>query len=233
MSIGSVISRIFFPLKCPLCGELVPLTDKVCNCCKGDIKNISQSFCIHCGSDYGKCTCDINKEKLQSVAGVCYYSGKAKWQIGLFKFEGKKKLAEPLSLQMSERAAKVYSDISFDLVTFVPISKKSFEVRGYNQSELLAKGVSKRLFIPLQKTIVKQIDTRPQHTLNAQERLSNLDNAFAFCEGASVKGKNVLLCDDIKTTGTTLKRCADVLYENGAKNVCCLVYAVTEFMTDI
>ncbi len=232
MSLKNVITRIFFPLKCPLCGEIVPVSDEVCSCCRGELRKISHDYCIHCGADYKKCSCAVDEKTLDSVAGVCYYSGLSKWQIALFKFAGQKKLAESLSLEMSERAAEVFSDVSFDCVTFVPISEKSYKARGFNQSELLAKGVAERLFIPLERTLIKVKETEPQHTLNAKDRLSNLDGAFTLSEGVCVKGKTMLLCDDIKTTGATLGECADELYKNGAKKVCCLVYAVTDYMTD-
>lgn len=232
MSLKTVITRIFFPLKCPLCGEIVPISDKLCSCCKGEKRIISDKFCIHCGLDYGKCTCEVDAVSLDSVAGVCYYSGTAKWEIALFKFAGRKKLSEPLSLLMSERAAKAFNDVEFDFVTFVPASESSLEKRGFNQSELLSKGVAERLFIKHKRVLVKVKETKLQHSLNAKERLSNLEGAFALDKDVSVEGKTVLLCDDVKTTGTTLRKCADVLYANGAKKVCCLVYAVTDYMID-
>ena len=133
---------------------------------------------------------------------------------------------------MSERAAEAFSNVNFDLVTYVPISEKSLEKRGFNQSELLAKGVAERLFVPLQKTLLKIKETEFQHTLGEKERLSNLEGAFGLSDNVSVRGKTVLLCDDIKTTGATLKECSDVLYKNGAEKVCCLVYAVTDYMSD-
>lgn len=232
MSVKETIIRIFFPLKCPLCGELVPIADEICSCCRGELREISHDFCIHCGADIDKCTCEINKNISDGIAGVCYYSGKAKWNIALFKIAGNKKLSIPMSLKMSERAAEAFSDVSFDSVTFVPVSEKSFNQKGFNHSELLAKGVAERLFVPLEAALVKVKETTPQHSLGAKERLGNLGGAFALAEGVSVKDKTILLCDDIKTTGTTLKECADVLYQSGAKRVCCLVYAITDYMTD-
>lgn len=232
MSFKETIIRILFPLKCPLCGELVPVTDEICSCCRGELREISHNYCIHCGADIDKCTCEINNNISERIAGVCYYSGKAKWEIALFKFAGNRKLSVPMSLKMSERAAEVYSDVSFDSVTFVPVSEKSFKQKGFNHSELLAKGVAERLFVPLEAALVKVKETTPQHSLGAKERLGNLSGAFALAEGISVKGKTILLCDDIRTTGTTLKECSDVLYKNGAKMVYCLVYAVTDYMTD-
>lgn len=233
MKLKSIVTRIFFPLKCPLCGELVSLSDEQCSCCDDEIRVISRDFCRNCGADTEKCTCEVsNGSCVDNIAGVYYYTGKIKWQIALFKFAGKKKLAKEMSLRMSERVAEVFSEMNFDAVTFVPSSEKSIEQRDFNQSELLAEGIAKRLFIPLEDVLIKVKETEFQHSLPAKERAINLDGAFAVREDALVKDKVILLCDDVKTTGTTLRKCADVLYEKGAKEVCCIVYALTNYLID-
>lgn len=233
MKFADYVTRIFFPLKCPLCGELIPITENECSCCGDGIEVISKDFCRHCGSDTDNCTCNITTDSfLNNVAGVYYYSGKIKSQIALYKFSGKKSFANEFSLRMSERVASVFSGVNFDTVTYVPSSEKSMNDRGFNQSELLAKGVANRLFIPLANTLKKVKETEFQHSLSAKERASNLDGAFEVRGEAEIKGKTILLCDDIKTTGTTLKKCSEALYEKGAKEVYCIVLAVTDYLTD-
>ena len=194
---------------------------------------LSPEACRHCAAEKENCTCSEKGEiYLENVAGVYIYSGKIKSQIALFKFGKQKNFAKEFSLRMSERVARVFSEADFDAVTFVPSSEKSMKERGFNQSELLAKGVAEKLFVPLTDFLVKAKETELQHSLSAKERTENLDGAFALKDDADVKGKTVLLCDDIKTTGTTLRKCADVLYENGAKEVYCIVLAVTDYLTD-
>ena len=228
-----ILTRVFFPQRCPLCGNLIPIEKNYCSCSCEEPVLISDDFCHSCGAEKEKCTC---KEKdgfqLDNIAGVYIYGGKIRSQLALFKFSKEKSFAKEFSLSMSERVAKVFCDVAFDGVTFVPASEKSFKERGFNQSELLAKGVAERLFLPLQDTVIKIKETELQHSLGAKERVKNLEGAFAIKKGADVKGKTLLLCDDIKTTGTTLSKCADVLYENGAKAVYCIVLAVTDYLTD-
>ena len=228
-----ILSRIFFPQRCPLCGNLIPIHKSYCSCSGEESVFISDDFCRGCGAENDKCTCNEKDGfQLDNVAGVYIYSGKIKSQLALFKFAKEKRFAKEFSLSMSERVAKVFCDVDFDAVTFVPASEKSFKERGFNQSELLAKGVAERLFLPLSDTVIKIKETELQHSLGAKERVKNLEGAFAIKKGADVKGKTLLLCDDIKTTGTTLYKCADVLYKNGAKAVYCIVLAITDYLTD-
>lgn len=233
MKLKDKVERIFFPQRCPVCHDIIPIEKDECDCQGSENSVISDDFCFSCAADKTNCSCAVSHEgEPLTVAGVYYYSGKIRSQIALFKFAGKKHFANSFAMKMSERVARVYSDVKFDAVTFVPSSQKSLEQRGYNQSQLLAKIISEKLFLPLEETLVKVKETEYQHNLGAKERLKNLENAFELKDGKDVKGKTVLLCDDIKTTGTTLRRCSKVLYQNGAANVCCIVLAVTDFLTD-
>ena len=229
----NVLTRIFFPQRCPLCGKLIPIEKSSCSCSGEEATLISDAFCRGCGAEEEKCTCnEKDGMHLDNIAGVYVYGGKIKSQIALYKFAGEKSLAKEFSLRMSERVARVFCDAHFDAVTFVPSSESSMKDRGFNQSELLAKGVAERLFVPLTDCLMKVRETELQHNLSAKERVTNLDGAFAFNQSCNVKGKVILLCDDIKTTGTTLRKCSDVLYENGAEAVYCIVLAVTDYFTD-
>lgn len=233
MNVTDFINSVLFPQKCPLCGKVMPFMKSSCPCQGDEISIISDDFCRHCGEEKENCTCKTeNAVSLDNVAGVYLYGGKIKTQLALFKFSRQKSFAKEFSLKMSERVASVFSDVNFDAVTFVPASRNSIKERGFNQSELLAKGIAERLFVPFAPTLQKIKETEFQHTLTAIQRKTNLDGAFSLLDGASVKGKTLLLCDDIKTTGTTLRRCSDVLYKNGAKEVYCIVLAVTDYMTE-
>ena len=233
MKLKDYLLKILFPLKCPLCGEIIPLVSESCSCCGEESFVLSPEACRHCAAEKENCTCSEKGEiYLENVAGVYIYSGKIKSQIALFKFGKQKNFAKEFSLRMSERVARVFSDADFDFVTFVPASEKAEKERGFNQSELLAKGVAEKLFVPKEDVLLKIKETDSQHKLSAKDRIKNLDGAFAVRDKAVVKDKVILICDDIKTTGTTLRRCSDTLYENGAKEVYCLVLAITDYLTD-
>ena len=107
--------------------------------------------------------------------------------------------------------------------------EKKQKIRGFNQSELLAKAISERIEKPYSANNLKRIrNTQPQSLLNAEQRKQNIKGAFSVENVEEIKGKTVLLIDDIFTTGTTVNECSKVLYESGAKRVLFFSLAVVE-----
>lgn len=114
----------------------------------------------------------------------------------------------------------------YDLVTWVPLSRKRLRARGYDQARLLARSTAKELGLPLTPTLVKQRNTQPQSgTGDAAKRRANIAGAYRMKNGADVTGKRILLMDDIVTTGATLSECARVLGKAGAEQVVCATVA--------
>lgn len=103
-------------------------------------------------------------------------------------------------------------------ITFVPIHKKRFLFRGFNHVELIARVVAKLSRVPISDCLIKIRNTHPQVGLKRQERLTNLIDAFAIKPGAST-AKNIILIDDVKTTGATLNECAKVLKKSGVEKI--------------
>jgi competence protein ComFC len=134
-----------------------------------------------------------------------------------YKYEGLFSLSDQLFGWLSGLCIK--EDLKFDLITFVPLSRKRLTQRGYNQSEILAKKVSRNLGISFGSTLKKRIETKPQVGLGRKERLKNLENAYFFKGGQEPKGKTVAIIDDVITTGATLNQCAKALKAAGAKKV--------------
>ena len=130
---------------------------------------------------------------------------------------------------MALRFAEAFPDAKPDVVTFVPMTRRAETERGFNQSALLARGVAKQLFLPCKPLLQKKADTIGQHELSAKMRLQNLQNVIFPLPGAAIEGKTVLLCDDIKTTGSTLRACTDALRAAGAADVFCLCCAISEY----
>ena len=111
-------------------------------------------------------------------------------------------------------------------VCWVPVSKKRRRVRGYDQSELLARVIAKKLSLPLVPALQKHAERGPQSQLkDAAQRRSNASGAFSVLPGADVSGKTLLLIDDIVTTGSTLSECCRVLKGAGAARVACAAFA--------
>jgi len=108
-------------------------------------------------------------------------------------------------------------DIDFDIISYVPLHKNKMKKRGYNQSELMAKYLEKKLNIPCEKLIERLVDTKAQNQLKRDDRAENLKNTFLAVK--KLENKNILIVDDVYTTGTTLNECSKSLLKVGVKNI--------------
>lgn len=233
MKITRIISKIFFPEKCDFCKEIIPLTKLYCDCQGNEEVKIGEDVCLSCGMEKEKCICRYQKSiDLQKFAAVYSYEGLIKVKLHRFKFRKEKDLCRFFGSAMSERVAVIFAPYDFDVVTFVPSDKDTVKERGYNQSRLLAEYVAEKFFLPCEELLIKKEETVKQHRLSQEERLTNLKGRINLKANCYVKGKTVLLCDDIKTTGATLFECRNTLIERGAKEVCCITAAVTPFNAD-
>lgn len=108
-----------------------------------------------------------------------------------------------------------------DIIIPVPIHKKRLNERGYNQSELISKEIVnniKRIKL-LTNVLIKVQNTKPQSTLNKEQRIENAKNAYAIKNSEKIKNKNIILVDDIYTTGSTANECSKLLKFAGAKEI--------------
>lgn len=216
-----------FPKRCCSCGELITPSEYACVDCSGGITRIYPPVCLHCGMSRDGCICSDKRLIFEHIAAPFIYDGTVRKLLGAFKFDGERDLKEFFAVYMAQTAAREYFDVHFDFVTGVPMTAAEKRKRGYNQSELLAKRVGELLEIEFSgRLLQKTAETQKQHTLTAAERRINLVGAFS-AEPKLVAGKTVLLCDDIKTTGSTLYNCCDILKNAGADAVYCLCAALT------
>ncbi|MGN0467566.1 MAG: ComF family protein [Acutalibacteraceae bacterium] len=224
------IKRLFFPKRCVLCGKIVPIERDYCSCAGDTYVTVSDDFCPHCGADKENCVCKENGEIVfEHITAPFYYSGLAKIRLLELKFLPNKNESIFFAGKMSYRFAEAFSDAKIDFVTFVPMTKTERENRGFNQSQLLAQGVAENLFLTCKSVLLKKGESAAQHSLTQKERMKNLEDCFKVPDEKEVFGKTILLCDDIKTTGTTLNRCLDVLFKAGAKDIYCLCAAITDY----
>lgn len=115
--------------------------------------------------------------------------------------------------------------LQFDLIAYVPMTKSALKKRGYNQSEFLAKYLSRFLGIPTIGNLIKIMDTKDQIGLNGDERWENMKTCFGIVESEYMKNKNILLIDDVVTTGATAFHCAQNLRKSGVGKVYVLTIA--------
>lgn len=153
------------------------------------------------------------------IDGAAYaylYGGPAGGLVRNLKYRGVSRLAEPMGRQML-RAFDGLQPAQIDCVVPVPMHIRRTRKRGVNQALLLAREMAGGLGLPLAEALVRTRNTRQQARLDAAERLHNLDGAFAVA--CDVKGKRVLLVDDVCTTGATANACAEALLSGGASAV--------------
>lgn len=233
------ISKLFsflFPegIKCIFCED--DLADKtgycICSRCNKVLPYQNKNICDICGDEVvsAKDICINCKAKLpayKKVVSVFWYEGQVLGLIHKFKYGGAKYLAKPMAKIMADKLKE--ENLSFDVVLPVPISDKKLKTRGFNQAQLLAKCVSENVKIKMDDSILKRVkDTQTQVSLTRTERQENLKDAFAVNNKNLIKDKNILLIDDILTTGSTAEECSNILLKNKAKNVYVLTFARTK-----
>lgn len=128
---------------------------------------------------------------------------------------------------MAERIRDNFPDLPFDLICYIPQTKNEMHQRGYNQTELLAERLGELLEIKLSHALVKLYDTTKQQSLSSTARSGNIHGVFDIVEPDEIYQQNILLIDDIKTTGSTLNECAKMLRIYEANTVTAAVFALT------
>ena len=161
------------------------------------------------------------------VISPLFYKGRLRDLIMDLKFNNCRAYAEVLSDLMCNLLNDMSFLADFDFVVPVPLSKKRFTERGYNQSALLAEPFARMLGIPMCEDILfKPKHTKRQSRVEVSERFTNVRNSFKASDLA--KNKRILLFDDILTTGSTLKACADTLKDAEASDIVGITLSVTE-----
>jgi len=129
---------------------------------------------------------------------------------------------------MQDEILTNWGGVSFDLIVPVPINPSKLLSRGFNQAEKLAVSLSPLLFIPVaQNVLMRYDDAQIQHTLSQAERLENAEAAYDTADAEVVKGKTILLVDDVFTTGATINACGKKLIAAGAAEVYAAAATVT------
>ena len=200
------IISLRFPARCLLCGRVVPAGEIFCRDC---VKEIPEKPFFRRIALPG-----AGAEGFFVYSSMSYEGGFRK-SIHRLKFRGQKGLADPMGRLLAESIRD--KDLSFDAVTWVPMTEKKRRERGYDQSELLARAAAKELGIPCLPLLKKVRENKTQHELSGRQRQLNVKNAYRAENGA--EGKALLLIDDIVTTGATIGECAKMLYAAGANKV--------------
>ena len=195
---------------CPECLESLPLLRGVrCPGCGGELDGVL-AICPQC--------LKMPPRPWKNAISLMQMQGNAEKAVYALKFSGNRAMARALA----EIAAPLLSQPDFsdvDMIVPVPLHWRRYFQRSYNQSELLAKMLTRYLGKPCRTPLKRIRPTVRQATLNREERLKNLQGAFAVPRPAKVAGRKILLVDDVLTTGATLHAAASALLNAGAESV--------------
>jgi ComF family protein len=209
--------ELIYPSVCGICEKI----DKeyLCEECKEKLKK----YCINEIED-----CKENKRVYYDYKiKILRYENIVREKIIEYKFNEKTYLYNTME-KIILNDEKICSFLKkYDIIIPVPMYKKRKQSRGYNQTELISKKLAKDLKIESSnKVLRKVIDTKKQSTLTKKERIKNVENAFNVVNSKSIENKNVILLDDIFTTGSTLNECSRMLKLAGTKEIAILTIAV-------
>lgn len=216
--IPDFILDLIFPKNCVGCG-----TDGefLCDACIENLPLLHPPYCNRCGlpnSGHTICPdCQNLPLTIDGIRSMYLHEGLARDAVHALKYKNIKAMAKPLAVLMARHLeAKPFS---IDIITAVPMHPKRLRSRGYNQPDLLADELSRLTGLALAKdSLIRTKDTISQVSLAADDRIQNVEAAFQ-CKDHAFVDKDVLLVDDVCTTGATLNACAIALREGGANSV--------------
>lgn len=201
----------------------------ICSSCIEELTFIRDRGCARCGKllETGDVCSDCRSffHYFERAFSVCAYDGKLKEWIYAFKYGNRPVLARPFGKMMACRLRELDADNLPDCIIPVPLYRAKLRQRGYNQSLLLARVVSGELKKPLADALVRVKDTPPLSGLSRHERIKCINGSFKVRNNFITDIKNVLLVDDIYTTGATVSECSRVLKQNGVERVYVLTLA--------
>lgn len=218
------ILDLFYPNRCPCCDCFINWRKNLCEPCMDKLEVINNELCLGCGK--APCKCD-NGIKFDKVYACYYYEGIA--AEGIISLKKGNNLN--YGIHIGEQLVKLLQqgeDLSqFDYIVAVPMSKKKIKKRGYNQAEVIARIISAGTGIPYNNKILTREHTDiEQHSLNVKERMANV--LQYNIKDIDLSNRKILLCDDVLTTGSTARRCSDLLKTKGADTVIVLVGTTTK-----
>jgi ComF family protein len=227
---------IIFPPQCLACDVIVAIKGNLCHQCWDNMDFISSPQCNTCGMPFeldvgdsmlcGKCISD--SPRYNKSRSVLQYGDNSSHLITSFKYSDKTHACKHFAQWMVRIGQEFINDA--DMIAPVPLHRKRLFMRRYNQSALLAKSISKQCGVPAYTSLlIRTKNTPPQAGLSSKQRAINVRNAFKinpYYENKII-GKNIILVDDVITTGSTINACVRALKKAGAGEVNVLTLAMT------
>ena len=230
------ITDVIFPPRCLGCAEIIPQQSLqiFCPTCKGKVRFITGSLCPICGMaffdspapDHLCGNCLERKPYFSLARAVASYETLILDTIHQFKYGRNISTGTALASFMAEFCFPDFDFTDYSLILPVPLHIRRLRERGFNQALILAKAIGKKYSIPVNFSLLKRRKfTLTQTGLDKKEREKNIRDAFAINDTDETKGKNIILIDDVYTTGATINQCAKTLIKAGAGKVAVLTLA--------
>ncbi len=230
MNLWTKCLGILYPQTCYFCGKTCK--KEICRKCAGEVEFIQEPRCKKCGKpiryeEQEFChDCEEQKIFYEEGRSIWLHKGPVRWSIYHFKYKNKRVFGEYYATEWKRLYGHKLQEWEIDVIIPVPLHATRRRKRGYNQAEVLAQELGKRCKIPVNSHAVARVaKTRAQKTLNHKERRKNLQGAFRVTRYWE-REKNVLLIDDIYTTGSTINSLAKELIEQGAHKVYFLTISI-------
>ena len=212
---------LIYPPFCLVCGDAGE--DCLCADCVEKIDIIEPPYCRKCGIPCESFYCSKCRQRQFAFECACSagtFDGALRTAIHALKYDSHLVMADSLAELMARCFPTTHLANKVDLAIPIPIHRSRVLERGFNQSAQISRTFCKRVSLPLElKVLYKSRGTRHQVDLPHEERASNIEGAFAVKNAGNVAGKNVLLIDDVFTTGSTLNEAAKTLRNAGAASV--------------
>ncbi len=232
----NILMDIFFPQNtCCICRKPGRFGTRHpwCDSCDEVMKIMQQELpiCDKCGKylekDEHLCVeCRNNPPEFNIARAVGPYKESYRIAVKVFKFLGRKNLAIKMGCLMAQVVKNEPCFWPIDLIVPVPSTKVQLKQRGFNQTELLAKQISKHLKIKVEFDVLYRVKETPaQRELSKEEREKNLLCAFRVKDRRKIHKKNILLVDDVYTTGSTCRECTRTLIGGGAASISIITWA--------
>lgn len=229
------IIDFILPRRCLKCGRILPEPGYLCEDCSEAINFIGSDCCRKCGHPLYEENADSRKlcagclsrrrSFYRLARSAVVYDENSKNLILGFKFLDKTENADLLAAMLKVAGKDIFA-AGADVLVPVPLHYTRLIKRRYNQSSLLAQKLGKMVGLPVDAfSLVKHKRTRPQTEFSGRERVVNVKNAFSVKYPERIKGKRIVLIDDVMTTGSTLKESARALRKAGAKSIDVLTVA--------